>query len=116
MLDTPHITQSTAQHTACIHLTIPRAEMMHIFGPAIEELVATLSAQGMPPTGSAFAHHLKMRPDTFDFDVGFTTAAPVTSALAASNPVIGQRRRLHARFTMDHTKVSPLPGANSLPG
>ena len=80
MIDTPHITQSTAQHTACIHLIIPRAEMMHVFGPAIEELVATLSAQGMPPEGSAFAHHFRITPDIFDFEVGFTTAAPVTPA------------------------------------
>ncbi len=80
MIDTPHITQSTAQHTACIHLITPRAQMMQVFGPAIEELVATLSAQGMPPTGSAFAHHFKMSPETFDFEVGFVTAAPITPA------------------------------------
>ena len=80
MLDTPHITQTTAQHTACIHLNIPRAEMMHVFGPAIQELVATLSAQGMPPAGAAFAHHLRMSPGIFDFEVGFTTPNPVTPA------------------------------------
>ena len=80
MIDAPRITQSTAQHTACIYLIIPRAEMMRVFGSAIEELVATLAAQGMPPTGSAFAHHLKMSPGTFDFEVGFTTATPATPA------------------------------------
>ena len=32
----------------------------------------------MEPTGSAFAHHLQMNPGIFDFEMGFTTAAPVT--------------------------------------
>jgi effector-binding domain-containing protein len=77
MIETPQITRTSEQHTACIHLTIPREEMMHLFGPAIEELVAELTAQGIPPQGSAFAHHLKMTPGIFDFEVGFTTAKPV---------------------------------------
>ena len=80
MLDTPQVTQTTAQHTACIHFIIPRAEMMRVFGPAVEELAATLSAQGMPPAGSAFAHHFRMSPDTYDFEIGFATAAPITPA------------------------------------
>jgi len=76
----PQIIETKAQHTAVIHLTIPRAQMMHVFGPAVQELVAELTAQGMPPTGSAFAHHLKMSPDTFDFELGFTTPSPVATA------------------------------------
>ena len=80
MLDTPHITQTSAHHTGCLHLTIPRAEMMQVFGPAIEELVATLITQGMPPTGSAFAHHFKMTTGLFDFEIGFITIAPITPA------------------------------------
>ncbi len=80
MIDTPFITESTAHHTACIHLVIPRAEMMHVFGPAIDELVATLSEQGLSPTGPAFAHHFKVTSETFDFEVGFATTAPIAPA------------------------------------
>jgi len=76
----PRLIETRARHTAVIHLTIPRAEMMHVFGPAVQELVAALTAQGMPPTGSAFAHHLKMSPDTFDFELGFVTPSPVMSS------------------------------------
>jgi effector-binding domain-containing protein len=73
----PQIIETRAQHTAVIHLTIPRTEMVHVFGPAVQELVAVLTAQGIPPVGSAFAHHLKMSPDTFDFELGFVTPSPV---------------------------------------
>lgn len=86
MLDTPHITHTAALNTACIHLTIPRAKMMHVFGPVVEELVATLIAQGMPPTGAAFAHHLKMSPGMFDFEVGFITTAPIPPAGRVKGP------------------------------
>jgi hypothetical protein len=34
MLDTPQITQTTAQLTALIHLTIPKAEMQQFLDPA----------------------------------------------------------------------------------
>ena len=76
----PTIIETKAQHTAVIRLSIPRAEMMKAFGPAIEELVAVPIAQGTPPQGSAFAHHLKMSSGIFDFEMGFITAAPVTPA------------------------------------
>ena len=80
MIDTPQISQTAAQHTACIHLRIPREQMMHLFGPAVEEVVKELTAQGIPPQGSAFAHHFEITPEIFDFEVGFTTAKPVAPA------------------------------------
>lgn len=80
MLGTPHISQTVEQNTACIDLVIPRTKMMEVFGPAVDELVATLTAQGMPPAGSAFSHHFRMSPDMFHFEVGFVTAAPITPA------------------------------------
>ena len=70
MLDTPRIAHCTAQQTAVIHLTIPRAEIRHVMGPGIQELMAAVAAQGIGPTGPWFSHHLKMHPDTFDFEIG----------------------------------------------
>jgi effector-binding domain-containing protein len=39
--------------------------------------MAALAAQGIEPVGAVFAHHLKMSPDTFDFELGVKVAAPV---------------------------------------
>ena len=77
MLDTPKIIQTTAQAAAVIHLTVPRSDMMKVFGPAVEELMAMLTAQGVKPDGAVFAHHLKMSADTFDFELGVKVSAPV---------------------------------------
>jgi effector-binding domain-containing protein len=77
MLSTPQIIQTEAQEAAVIHLTVPRSEMMEVFGPAVGELMAVLAAQGVEPVGAVFAHHLKMSPDTFDFELGVKVAAPV---------------------------------------
>ncbi|MCI4567104.1 GyrI-like domain-containing protein [Lysobacter sp. CFH 32150] len=77
MLDTPQITQTSAQSAAIIRLTIPREEMPHVMGPAIGELMATIAAQGIAPAGPLFSHHLTMPSDTFDFEVGVPIAAPV---------------------------------------
>ena len=51
MLDKPHITQTTTQITAVIHLTIPREEIQSVMGPGVGELMATIAAQGITPTG-----------------------------------------------------------------
>ena len=80
MIEKPHITETTAQLTAIIHLTIPREEMQKVFGPAIGELMAAIAAQGLAPCGPVFAHHLKMSPDTFDFELGVPVDAPIVAA------------------------------------
>ena len=79
MLDTPQIAQTTTQLTAVIRLTIPREEIRNVMGPGITELMATVAAQGMAPAGPWFTHHLRMDPDTFDFEVGVPVMAPVSA-------------------------------------
>ena len=80
MLDTPHITQTDERQTAVIRLTIPSAEMLHVRGPGIRELMTTVAAQGIAPAGAWFTHHLRMQPDIFDFEIGVPVTAPVTAA------------------------------------
>jgi effector-binding domain-containing protein len=80
MIDTPHITQTATQLTALIHLTIPRSEIRSVMGPGLRELMATVAAQGITPSGPWFAHHLRMAPDTFDFEISVPVTAPVTTA------------------------------------
>jgi effector-binding domain-containing protein len=76
----PHITHVDAQQTAVIHLIIPRSEIQSVMGPGIAELMATVKAQGVGPTGPWFSRHFAMRPDTFDFEIGVPVSGPVTPA------------------------------------
>jgi effector-binding domain-containing protein len=77
MLAAPEIIMTNVQEAAVIRLTIPRSEMMKVFGPAVGELMAAIATQGVEPVGAVFAHHLKMSPDTFDFELGVKVSAPV---------------------------------------
>jgi len=77
MISAPQIVETAAVEAAVIRLTIPRSEMMKQFGPALAELLAELHAQGIEPVGGAFAHHLKMSADMFDFELGIKVTAPV---------------------------------------
>lgn len=79
MIDPPQIVESEARDTAVIRFTIPRAEIRNVMGPGIGEVLAAVAAQGMTPAGPVFSHHLKMDPDTFDFEVGVPVPAPVTA-------------------------------------
>ncbi|MBC7820116.1 MAG: hypothetical protein IAG10_24805, partial [Planctomycetaceae bacterium] len=63
MLDTPQITQTAAQLTAIIRLTISREEIRNVMGPGIGELMAAIASQGIAVAGPWFSHHLKMDPN-----------------------------------------------------
>ena len=77
MLATPHITQTTAQQTASLHLTVTRAEIQKVMGPGIAEVMAAVAAQGIAPAGPWFTHHLKRPTDIFDFEICVPVATPV---------------------------------------
>jgi len=63
MIDTPQITQTTAQLLALIHVTIPRNEVQSGNGSlGLRELMAAVKAQELSPAGPWFTHHLKMDP------------------------------------------------------
>lgn len=79
MIEAPQITQAAAQPAAVIHLTIPRAEIRNVMGPGIGEVMSTVTAQGIGPAGPVFSHHLRMDPDTFDFEIGVPVTAPVAA-------------------------------------
>ena len=78
MLDKPHIVRTQAQATAVIKLTIPRAEIQRVMGPAIAEVMGAIAAQDIAPAGPVFSHHFKITPDTFDFEVGVPVARAVS--------------------------------------
>ncbi len=80
MIDTPTILTTDPQKAAVIHLTIPRSKIQEEMGPGFNELMSTLQAQGIAPTGPWFSHHLRMDPDVFDFEIGFPVDADVKPA------------------------------------
>ena len=45
MLDTPQFIQTVEKLTAVIYLTVPRAEISHVMGPAITEIMSSIAAQ-----------------------------------------------------------------------
>jgi effector-binding domain-containing protein len=108
MLATPQIVQSSVQEAAVIRLTIPRSEMMKVFGPAVGELMAALAAQGVEPVGAVFAHHLRMPPDTFDFELGVKVA---TSVKASGRMKPGQLPAVKVARTVYSGPYEGLPSA-----
>ena len=80
MIGKREIVQTAAQLTAIIHLTIPREEIRNVMGPGVNELMATIAAQGITPAGPWFDHHLKMDPDIFEFEISVPVTAPVAAA------------------------------------
>jgi len=108
MLDHPQIVQTEAQLTANIRLTIPREEIRNVMGPGIGELMAAVAAQGIAPAGPWFTHHLRMDPDTFDFEVGVPVTAPVA---AAGRVKAGQLRATRVARTVYHGSYEGLAAA-----
>jgi len=42
--------------------------------------MAAIAAQGVAPAGPWFTHHLRMDPETFDFEIGVPISAPISAA------------------------------------
>jgi hypothetical protein len=80
MLDTPQFIQTVEKLTAVIYLTVPRAEISHVMGPAIAGIMSIITAQGAAITGPCFSYHPKRPTDIFDFEVGFPVSRPITAA------------------------------------
>lgn len=78
MLLTPEIHQTTAQPAAVIHLVIPRSEIRHFMGPAIQEVMNAVTSQGLVPAGCLFSRHLTLDKEMFDFEVGIPIAGTIT--------------------------------------
>jgi effector-binding domain-containing protein len=49
-------------------------------GPAIAEVMAAVSAQGLAPAGPVFSHHFRLEAAHFDFEVGVPVSGPVDPA------------------------------------
>ena len=80
MIDAPQITQSKEQFTAVIHLEIAKDEIQRAMGPAIQEVMSAIAAQGIPMAGPVFSHHFKITATSWDFEVGVPVKAPVATA------------------------------------
>ncbi len=79
MIESPVVAYVPAQWAATIHIETSRSDMQRVMGPGIGEAFAAVKAQGIGPAGPWYAHHLKMAPDTFDFDICVPVLAPVTA-------------------------------------
>jgi effector-binding domain-containing protein len=106
MIEEPKIAHLDATRTAFIHLTIPREEMPRVMQPAIEELISAVTRQGIEITGAVFAHHLRMNPKTFDFELGVPVAEPVSPA---GRVQVGERPMTKVAQTVHHGPYEGLP-------
>lgn len=109
MIDTPQIIQTTARLTAIIHFTIPREEMMNVFGSGVGELMTTLAAQGIAPAGPVFTHHLKITPNIFDFELSVPVSGPV---IAAGRVKPSQWPAMKVARTVYHGPYEGLPASS----
>lgn len=80
MIETPQVMETADQPIAFIPLVVPRAEIRHVMGPSIREVLSAIAGQGIAPAGPWFTHHRRRPAETFDFDVCVPVATPVTAA------------------------------------
>ena len=106
MIDPPKIVQRPAVKMASIHIIVPREQIRDVMGPGYQELLNTLKAQGVKPTGAWFTHHFEMHPDAFDFEI----AVPVDADVKLSGRVRpGVLPEMRVAQTVYHGSYEGLP-------
>jgi len=83
MIEPPELTTCWQEAAAVIHIRCPRDRIQAEVPPAITEILAAISEQGLAPQGVLFMHHLTMSSTHFDVEVGY----PVGTALRAQGRV-----------------------------
>ena len=59
MIESPHVVQAAAETPATIQMKVPRDQIRTVMGPAYKELMATVAAQGITPSGPWYSHHFR---------------------------------------------------------
>jgi len=77
MLETPEVKELPRRLCAYIPLRVPRSEIQRVMGPGIQEVMETLRAQGVQPSGAWFTHHPVLDPAFFDLEISVPVATPV---------------------------------------
>lgn len=83
----PQLISTQEVPAAVIHLTIPGRDMPKYMDPAIQELIRTITGQGINIVGPLFAYHHRRPSETFDFEIGF----PVSKAIEPAGRVVNGR-------------------------
>ncbi len=77
MITAPEVITTQEVITAAIPLVVPGREMPKYMDPAIQELIRTLTGQGINIAGPMFSYHHRRPGETFDFEIGFPVSKPV---------------------------------------
>jgi effector-binding domain-containing protein len=85
MIDIPTFLMTARHSTAIIRVTIPHDRIRAVMGPSYRELIDTLCGQGIVPAGPWFTRHLRMDPQTFDFEIGVPVNSPVVAMGRVTN-------------------------------
>ena len=92
MIDAPMIAETAEQPTAVVHLTIPKDAIQREMGPARDEVMRALAAQGVTPSGPWFSRHFRIDPAEWDFEVGVPVTAPIAPAGRVKNSALPAAR------------------------
>lgn len=99
MISPPEILDLAAAQAAVVPITCAREDMPKVFGPAVQELFAVLGAQGIETVGAVFAHHLRMPPGQFVFELGVQVLAPVAASGRVQPGSLPAGRVAHTTYT-----------------
>lgn len=87
MITPPEVITTREVIAATIPLVIPGRDMPKYMDPAIQEIIKTITGQGINITGPMFSYHKRRPSDTFDFEIGF----PVANAIKEEGRVINSK-------------------------
>jgi effector-binding domain-containing protein len=108
VLDAIQVVDLPARTVAVIRLKAALAELPKVMPSAIDEVFATLTAQGVTPAGPLFNHFFSMDSGVFDFEVGVPVESPV---VASGRVVTGQLPEVKVVKTTYHGPYTGLHNA-----
>jgi len=110
VLENLRVVNLAPRHFAGLHLIIPKAAIQSEMGPGLRAVQAALAQQGVSPAGPWFAHHLRIDPAGWDFEIGVPVARPIAPAGSVGPREWPAMRVAHATLRGGYEGLGPAWG------
>ena len=111
MLDALTVVVTATLPAAVIPMKIPKADIVKVMGPAMQELMALVPTGALIPAGRLFSHHFKTDPGWFELEVGIPIRGSVTPSGRVVAGVLPGKRVIRTLYRGGYDGLAAAWGA-----
>ena len=106
LIDAPALVDIAPQLAAAIHITVVKSKIHSAMGSGLKEIMKTVQAQNIGPTGPWFTHHFEADTTVYDLDICVPTSATVKRVGRVEKREIPSLRVVQTVYKGDYERLA----------